>query len=238
MDTEIPETIENLIGMKFFRSKTINISCPELKKKCCPSEHKKNHVTKSFKNSRDVKTSNCNAPVMLSGGLNSYWKERWMPAEVNEMKRIYLDNASTTPVDREVLQEMEPYFAHKYGNASSLHSFGVEAKEALEKSRERVAELIGAGSEEIIFTGSGTESDNMAIKGAAFYMGKGHIITSGIEHPAVMEACRYLEKKGFEITYLPVDRYGMISPGDVENAIKDDTILITIMHANNEIGTV
>ncbi len=154
------------------------------------------------------------------------------------MKRIYLDNASTTPVDKEVVEAMKPYFTQKYGNASSLHSFGSEARDAIEKSREKVSELIGVKSEEIIFTGGGTESDNMAIKGIAFREGKGHIITSQIEHPAVMNTCGHLEKKGFEVTYLPVDEYGIVNPDDVENAIKDDTILITIMHANNEIGTI
>ena len=152
--------------------------------------------------------------------------------------RVYLDHAATTPVDEEVLEEMLPYFTKKYGNASSLHSFGREARDAIERSRERVAQLIGAESEEIIFTAGGTESDNIAIKGIAFREGKGHIITSQIEHPAVMATCQHLEKKGFDVTYLPVDKYGMVSPEDVENAIRDDTILITIMHANNEIGTV
>ncbi|MCD6147005.1 MAG: cysteine desulfurase NifS [Thermoplasmata archaeon] len=152
--------------------------------------------------------------------------------------RVYLDHAATTPVDEKVLEEMLPYFTKKYGNASSLHSFGREARDAIERSRERVAELIGAESEEIIFTAGGTESDNIAIKGIAFRKGKGHIITSQIEHPAVMATCQHLEKKGFDVTYLPVDKYGMVSPEDVENAIRDDTILITIMHANNEIGTV
>jgi cysteine desulfurase len=152
--------------------------------------------------------------------------------------KIYLDNAATTPVDREVIEEMLPYFTQKYGNASSLHSFGREARDAIERSRERVAELIGAKSEEIIFTAGGTESDNIAIKGIAFRKGKGHIITSQIEHPAVMATCQHLERKGFDVTYLPVDRYGMVNPEDVENAIRDDTILLTIMHANNEIGTI
>ena len=152
--------------------------------------------------------------------------------------RVYLDHAATTPVDEKVLEEMLPYFTKKYGNASSLHSFGREARDAIERSRERVAELIGAESEEIIFTAGGTESDNIAIKGIAFREGKGHIITSQIEHPAVMATCQHLEKKGFDVTYTPVDKYGMVSPEDVENAIRDDTILITIMHANNEIGTV
>ncbi len=152
--------------------------------------------------------------------------------------KVYMDHAATTPMDKEVFEAMKPYFLEKYGNASSLHSFGMEAKEALEKSRERVANLIGASVDEIIFTGGGTESDNLAIKGIAFKAGKGHIITSSIEHPAVLETCKFLEKKGFRVTYLPVDKYGIINPEDVENAIEKDTILITIMHANNEIGTI
>ncbi len=152
--------------------------------------------------------------------------------------KVYLDHAATTPIDREVIDAMLEFFNKKFGNASSLHSWGREAREALEKSREEVAKLINADANEIIFTGSGTESDNLAIKGIAFRNGKGHIITSKIEHPAVLETCKYLEKKGFEITYLPVDKYGIVNPKDVENAIKDDTILISIMHANNEIGTI
>ena len=152
--------------------------------------------------------------------------------------RIYMDNAATTRVDDEVVKAMLPYFTGKYGNASSLHSFGTEARDAIEKSREMVASLIGAEREEIIFTAGGTESDNIAIKGTAFREGKGHIITCQIEHPAVMNTCRYLEKKGFDVTYLPVDEYGLVNPGDVEDAIREDTILITIMHANNEIGTI
>ena len=152
--------------------------------------------------------------------------------------RVYLDHAATTPVDEEVLKAMQEFFSKKFGNASSLHSWGREAREALEESREKVAKLINADANEIIFTGSGTESDNLAIKGIAYKHGKGHIITSRIEHPAVLETCKYLEKKGFDVTYLPVDKYGLVDPEKVEEAIKDDTILITIMHANNEIGTI
>ncbi|MBC7128787.1 MAG: cysteine desulfurase NifS [Thermoplasmatales archaeon] len=154
------------------------------------------------------------------------------------MKKIYLDHAATTPVDREVLEEMLPFFNEKFGNASSLHSWGREAKKAIEEARERVAKLINADASRIIFTGSGTESDNLAIKGIAFSKGKGHIITSKIEHPAVLETCKYLEKKGFEVTYLPVDNYGLVNIDDLENEIREDTILISIMHANNEIGTI
>lgn len=152
--------------------------------------------------------------------------------------RVYLDHAATTPVDEEVLKAMEEFFNKKFGNASSLHSWGREAREALEESREKVAKLINADANEIIFTGSGTESDNLAIKGIAYKQGKGHIITSRIEHPAVLETCKYLEKKGFDVTYLPVDKYGLVDPKQVEEAIRDDTILISIMHANNEIGTI
>lgn len=154
------------------------------------------------------------------------------------MKRIYLDHAATTPVDKKVLQTMRPYFSEKYGNASSPHSIGQEANEALQESRKKVAQLINATADEIIFTGSGTESDNMAIKGVAFREENGHIITSSIEHPAVLETCKYLEKKGFTVTYLPVDKHGLVNPQDVEEAIRKNTILITIMHANNEIGTI
>ena len=149
-----------------------------------------------------------------------------------------MDHAATTPVDEEVLKAMEEFFNKKFGNASSLHSWGREAREALEESREKVAKLINADANEIIFTGSGTESDNLAIKGIAYKQGKGHIITSRIEHPAVLETCKYLEKKGFDVTYLPVDKYGLVDPKQVEEAIRDDTILISIMHANNEIGTI
>ncbi len=154
------------------------------------------------------------------------------------MKRVYLDHAATTPVDSEVIEEMLPFFRKKFGNASSLHSWGREARQALEQSRQKVAKLINADADEIIFTGSGTESDNLAIKGIAFKHGKGHIITSKIEHPAVLETCKYLEKKGFEISYLPVDRYGLVNVEKMKEEIRDDTILISIMHANNEIGTI
>jgi len=153
---------------------------------------------------------------------------------------IYLDNAATTPVRKEVLDEMLPYFSRKYGNASSLHALGREAREAVEKAREQIAKTINAHSDEIYFTSGGTESDNMAIKGAAFAnKDKGsHIITSSIEHDAVLSSCKFLEENGFEVTYLPVDRYGFVDCRKVEEAITDETILISIMHANNEIGTI
>ena len=151
-----------------------------------------------------------------------------------------MDCGATTPVDPLVVEAMLPYFTEKFGNASSLHSFGREAKQALEGSRAAVAEFIGAKPEEIIFTGGGTESDNLAIKGTAYGHKnlRGHIITSTIEHHAVLYTCENLEKLGFEVTYIPVDKYGMVNPDDVRSAIRENTILITIMHANNEIGTI
>jgi cysteine desulfurase len=156
------------------------------------------------------------------------------------MKRIYMDHSATTPTDPLVVEAMLPYFMDKFGNASSLHSFGQEAADALEQSRKQVADLIGAKPEEIIFTSGGTESDNLAIKGIAYQSsGRGkHIITSHIEHPAVLNTCAYLEKGGFEVTYVPVDSDGILDVAELENAIRDDTILITVMHANNEIGTI
>ena len=150
------------------------------------------------------------------------------------MKRIYLDHAATTAVDREVVQAMLPYFTETYGNASSLHSFGRDAKNALDAGRQTVADALGAQANEIIFTSGGTESDNLALTG----VGKGHIITSSIEHPAILNTCKYLTGLGCEVTYVPVDSEGMVDPGDVESAITGDTTLISVMHANNEIGTI
>ena len=153
-----------------------------------------------------------------------------------------MDHSATTPVALEVLEAMLPYFGEKFGNASSLHSFGLEAKEALEESRAKVAALIGAQPDEIIFTSGGTESDNLALKGIGYRSkekGKGnHIITSSIEHPAILETCRKLETQGFEVTYLPVTKEGLVDPGTLESAIRKETVLISIMHANNEIGTI
>lgn len=153
------------------------------------------------------------------------------------MKRVYLDHAATTPVDKEVAETMLEFFTENFGNASSLHSWGRKAKRALEESRAKVAKIINCEANEIIFTGSGTESDNLAIKGIAYKYGKGHIITSKIEHPAVLETCKYLEKKGFDVSYIPVDKNGVVNVEKIENEIRDDTILISIMHSNNEIGT-
>ncbi len=151
-----------------------------------------------------------------------------------------MDHSATTAVDPAVREAMLPYLTEKYGNPSSLYSLGREARRAIEEARQKVADLLGAKKEEIIFTGSGTESDNLAIKGIAFRNRKkgDHIITSSIEHHAVLHTCKYLEGQGFKVTYLPVSREGLVSPEDVEKAITPQTILITIMHANNEIGTI
>ncbi len=155
-------------------------------------------------------------------------------------KQIYFDYAATTPMKKEVLDEMLPYFNTGFGNPSSIHSFGREVKGALDTARDRIAKTLNAKSDEIFFTAGGTESDNWAIKGVALAnKDKGnHIITTKIEHHAVLHTCEYLEKQGFEVTYLDVDEYGMISLEDLRNAIKDNTILVTIMYANNEIGTI
>jgi len=153
---------------------------------------------------------------------------------------IYLDNAATTPVRKEVLEEMTPYFSKKYGNASSLHSLGREANKALQGARTRVADVINAMPEEIYFTSGGSEADNLAIKGIAFAnKDKGnHIIVSSIEHDAVLNTCKFLGENGFEVTYLPVDKYGFVNCEDIEGVITKKTILISVMHANNEIGTI
>jgi len=157
-----------------------------------------------------------------------------------KIKRIYLDYAATTPVDPRVLKAMKPYFSEKFGNTMSLHSFGQEAKTALEESREIVANLMGAKPSEVIFTSSATESNNLALKGVALAnKNKGrHIIISSIEHACVVESAKWLEKQGFEVTRLKVDKYGLVDPEDVKKAIKKETILVSIMHANNEIGTI
>ena len=156
------------------------------------------------------------------------------------VRKVYLDHNATTPTDPEVLEAMLPGYKDKFGNASSIHSFGREARAAIDEAREKVAKLIGAKDGEIVFTSGGTESDNFAIKGVAYAnTDKGnHIITSSIEHQAVLNVCKYLEKSGFKVTYLPVDKYGLIDPEEVARAIISQTILITIMQANNEVGTI
>lgn len=162
--------------------------------------------------------------------------------EVTKMdtRRVYLDNSATTQVDKKVLEAMLPYFSEVYGNPNSLHSWGREAKKSVDKAREQVAALIGTEGKNIIFTGAGSEADNLAIKGAAWTLrGKGsHIITSAIEHHALMDTVKWLGKTGFDYTVLPVDSDGKVDPNELEAAIRPDTILVSIMFANNEIGTI
>ena len=156
------------------------------------------------------------------------------------MNRIYLDHAATTPVSEPVLEAMIPFFKNSWGNASSVYGTGREARKAVEKARRQVAEAIGAEPREILFTGCGSESDNLAVKGTAFALKeKGrHIITTAIEHPAVLNTCRWLEKQGFEVTYIYPDKKGLIDPEQIRLSIREDTILISMMAANNEIGTI
>lgn len=151
----------------------------------------------------------------------------------------YLDYNATTPIDKEVVDAMLPYLYGNFGNPSSSHELGVAAKNAVEHARRQVAKLLNCSPEEIIFTSGGSESNNTVIKGVAHtYKNKGnHIITSQIEHPAIINPCKYLEKIGYEISYLPVDKYGIVNLSDVEKLITDKTILITVMHSNNETGT-
>ena len=156
------------------------------------------------------------------------------------MKAIYVDNSATTKVDEEVLKAMIPYFSENYGNPSSIYTLGRQNKKAIEDAREKVAKVLNAKPTEIYFTGSGSEADNLALKGIAFckkYKGN-HIITSKIEHPAILDTCKFLETQGFEITYLNVDKNGFVSLDELKKSITDKTILISIMFANNEIGTI
>ncbi|MBA30729.1 MAG: cysteine desulfurase NifS [Dehalococcoidia bacterium] len=153
---------------------------------------------------------------------------------------IYLDNAATTKIKKKVLDSMVPHLESNFGNPSSLYSFGQESRNSIEESREKIAKIINCRPNEIIFTSGGTESDNLAIFGSAYAMKEfgNHIITSSIEHHAVLHACEELEKEGFKVDYLPVDKFGLVSPKDLKNAIKPTTILVSIMMANNEIGTI
>lgn len=156
------------------------------------------------------------------------------------MSVIYLDYNATTPVAPEVLEEMLPYLRDRFGNPSSSHTYGLEARKAVEVARERVAGLLGCAPGEVIFTSGGSEANNLALKGVALanrHRGN-HIITSSIEHPSVARVCHYLESLGFQVTYLPVDQYGMVDPEAVRQAITASTILISVMHANNEVGTI
>jgi cysteine desulfurase len=161
---------------------------------------------------------------------------------MTEFKTIYLDHAATTPVDPRVVDAMLPYFTESYGNASSLHHKGREAADALAEARATVAEILGCKPREIVFTSCGTESDNLALRGIAFQQAeknKKHLITTSIEHHAISHTVEQLEKKfGFEATYLPIDRHGMVDPDDVARALREDTALVSIMYANNEVGTI
>ncbi|MGD8509400.1 MAG: cysteine desulfurase family protein, partial [Syntrophobacterales bacterium] len=156
------------------------------------------------------------------------------------MKPIYLDYNATTPIDPEVAEAMRPYLFEHFGNPSSSHWYGVQTKKAVDEARRQVADLLHCRPEEVVFTSGGSESNNYAIKGTAFAnRDKGnHIITSAIEHPAVLEVCKYLAENGFQITYLPVDEFCLVHPRELQESITPQTILITIMHANNEVGTI
>lgn len=156
------------------------------------------------------------------------------------MQRIYLDHSATTPLDKEVLQKMLPYFTEMFGNANSMHTFGQEGAYAVDAARRKIASLIGAKPNEIYFTSGGTEADNWAIKGMASKLKEkgNHIITSSIEHAAILASCRQLERQGFRVTYLPVDNKGRVRPEDLRAAITKETILVSVMLANNEIGTI
>ena len=156
------------------------------------------------------------------------------------MKRIYLDYAATTPTDPAVIEAMQPYFFEKFGNPSSIHSFGQEARKAIDDSREVTAAFLGAKPEEIVFTSGGSESNNFAIQGVAYAMQhKGnHIVTTAIEHHAITEPCKVLEKRGFKVSFVGVDKTGLVDPDDIKKAITDKTVLVSVMHANNEIGTI
>ncbi|HZW83876.1 MAG TPA: cysteine desulfurase NifS [Candidatus Deferrimicrobium sp.] len=156
------------------------------------------------------------------------------------MRRVYLDHSATTPVDPEVAELIMTYYTSKFGNPSSIHAFGREAKKGLEDARQQVATLIGAQPEEIVFTSGGTEADNMALIGAALANQKkgNHIITTAVEHHAILDTCKYLEKQGFKLTILPVDEDGLLSVEALEKALTQETILVSIMHANNEVGTI
>ena len=184
----------------------------------------------------------CNRlPIQRNGGsILGFPKGEDCDIITRIVKPIYLDHSATTPIRPEVWEAMHPYFMDIFGNASSIHTFGQKAKKAMEDSREKVATSLGASPEEIIFTSGGTEAINLAIKGGLRCNRKGEnqVITSSIEHHAALNTCRYLEREGFRVTYLPVDRYGKLDPGDVGKAITDKTVLISIIHANNEVGTI
>ena len=154
------------------------------------------------------------------------------------MRRVYLDHNASTPVHPEVVEAMLPYFEERYGNASSIHRFGREARDAVEAARAEIAGFLGVEPDEIVFTSGGTESDNLAIKGIAHARGRGHILTSQVEHHAVLRTGQALERAGFDVTYLPADGQGLVDPDDLRRAIRPDTILISVMYANSEVGTI
>jgi cysteine desulfurase len=153
-------------------------------------------------------------------------------------RRVYLDHNASTPVHPEVLAEMLPYFSEVFGNASSVHGFGREAREGIDTARDRIARFLGCAPVEIVFTSGGTESDNFGVKGLVLARERGHLITTQIEHHAVLRTGQALEGQGFEVTYLPVDEHGMVDPDDVKRAIRPDTIAVSVMHANSEVGTI
>ena len=153
-------------------------------------------------------------------------------------RRVYLDHNASTPVHPDVLAAMLPYFSESFGNPSSVHGFGREARVGLDTARERIARFLDVAPEELVFTSGGTESDNLGVKGLAWARGRGHLITSKIEHHAVLRACQWLESQGFAMTYLGVDGHGVVDPDEVKRAIRPDTIGISIMHANSEVGTI
>ena len=152
-------------------------------------------------------------------------------------RRVYLDHNASTPVHPEVLAEMLPFFAEIYGNPSSIHAFGREARDGVDQARERIARFLQVSPQEIVFTSGGTESDNLGVKGLASARGRGHLITSSVEHHAVLRTCQVLEAQGFDVTYVGVDAHGMVDPDEVRRALRPDTIAISIMHANSEVGT-
>jgi len=153
-------------------------------------------------------------------------------------RKVYLDHNASTPVHPDVVAEMMPYFHEVFGNPSSVHGFGRAAREAVDVARERTARFLAIAPDELVFTSGGTESDNFGVKGLALARGRGHLITSKIEHHAVLRTCQTLEAQGFDVTYLSVDEYGMVSPDDVKRALRPDTVAISVMHANSEIGTI
>jgi cysteine desulfurase len=158
--------------------------------------------------------------------------------ESNRMnRRVYLDHNASTPIHPEVLAEMLPYFSEVFGNPSSIHAFGRDAREGVDRARERVARFLGVAPQEVVFTSGGTESDNFGVKGLAYAHDTGHLITSSIEHHAVLRACQALESEGFDVTYVGVDASGVVDPDDIRRAIRSDTIAISIMHANSEVGS-